>query len=58
MQFLGSWLICERGKLTLEKSSGHGFNSLQINSKAHSTSAGIGHNWSFPVKQSQSMGAI
>lgn len=52
MQFLGSLLMCKRGKLTLEMSSvGDGLSPVQIDSKAHSSSTGIGHNQSFTVKQ-------
>lgn len=48
--------MCERGKLALEKSSvGDGLGPVQIGSKAHSFSTGIGHNQSFSLKQSQNI---
>ena len=59
MQFSGSSLMYGRGKSALEKSSvGDGLGSVQLDSKAHSSSTGIGHNQSFSVKQSQSTSVI
>lgn len=51
--------MCERGTLSLEKAPvGDGLGPVQINRKAHPTSAGTGHNQFFSKEQSQSLGVI